>query len=149
MKAWLIQKAACQFLTYVSDENNVNYTEFWQFPFETLALRHGDCEDGTILMVSAMIASGIPENRIRAYAGFVKTNDPRHQSGHCYPVYLRNYDLKTIPLDWCYYPDPETHIHKKTPLEQNENYGNVWFSFNNKNSWGQRSTRFANIKDLE
>lgn len=149
-KAWLIQQAVCQYMTYVFDEQNVGYTEFWQFPFETLALRCGDCEDGAILMASAMIASGIPEDRIRVHAGWVKTGDPNQPwGGHGYVVYLRNYDLNTVPLDWCYYPDPGVHIYKKVPLAANQNYGDAWFGFNGQYSWGQKPVRFSSRQYLE
>ena len=150
VKAWLIQKAVCQYMTYVFDEQNAGYTEFWQFPFETLALRCGDCEDGAILMASAMIAAGIPESRVRVYAGWVKTgNSEQPWGGHGYAAYLRNYDLQTVPLDWCYYPDPSIHIYKKTPLIKNTNYGDAWFSFNSQHSWGQKPVRFSSRQVLE
>jgi len=150
VKAWLIQKAVCEYMTYVFDEENVGYTEFWQFPFETLALKCGDCEDGAILMASTMVASGIPENRVRVYAGWVKTGDPKQPwGGHGYVAYLRNYDTLPVPLDWCYYPDPNVHIYKKPSLIANKNYGDVWFSFNNKKSWGERPVRFSSRQNLE
>jgi len=149
-KAWYIQKAVCNYMEYVSDEENEGYTEFWQFPFETLGLRCGDCEDGAILMASAMIASGIPSNRVRVYAGWVKTGNPEQPlGGHAYVAYLRNYDTLVTPLDWCYLADPDTHIYNKTPLARNGNYGDVWFSFNNQKSWGERPLRFSSRQNLE
>jgi len=63
-------------------------------------------------------------------------------------VYLRNTDMQPVPLDWCYLQDPNTHIYQKTPLSRNTNYGNVWFSFNNSKSWGQKPLRFSSRQNL-
>ena len=141
-KALKVQQAVCKYLTYVYDEKNEGYTEFWQFPFETLALRYGDCEDGAILMCSAMIMAGIPANRVRVCAGFVKAGDPHApDGGHAYVTYMRNKDYMLTPLDWCYYPDPHIPIQKKLPLCRNDKYKKMWFSFNHTGSWAKKPQR--------
>jgi predicted transglutaminase-like cysteine proteinase len=149
-KAWLIQKAVCKYMTYVFDKQNIGYTEFWQFPFETLALKCGDCEDGAILMASAMLAAGIPNSMTRVYASWVKTRNKKQPwGGHAYVVYLRSTDIKPVPLDWCYLADPNIPIQSKKPINENKNYGKVWFSFNDKDSWGDKPVRFASRANLE
>jgi len=143
-KAWLVQKAVCKYMTYVYDEQNEGYTEFWQFPFETLALRYGDCEDGAILMAATMIASGIPADRVKVCAGLVETGDPHDPTGgHAYTAYVRESDMKIVILDWCYYQDPQIPVANKPTLAENKKYKDMWFSFNNLNSWGIRKMRIG------
>jgi len=141
-KALKIQQAVCKYLTYIYDEKNEGYTEFWQFPFETLALRCGDCEDGAILMCSAMIVAGVPARRVRVTAGYVKTGDPHAPTGgHAYVTYMRGGDYKLVPLDWCYYADPQIPVQDKLILCKNDNYKESWFSFNNTGSWSKKPQR--------
>jgi hypothetical protein len=149
-RAHRIQQAVCNYITYTSDEINEGYTEFWQFPSETLALRCGDCEDGAILMASAMAAADIPLTKIRIFAGYVKTGNPQQPwGGHGYVVYLRNSDTMPVVLDWCYRADPNIPVTKKPTIYQNTNYGDVWFSFNHQYSWGSSSLRFESRQELE
>lgn len=141
-RAHRIQQAICSYLTYTNDTANEGFTEFWQYPSETLALKYGDCEDGAILMATTMIAAGIPINRVRVFAGLVKTYDPqRPWGGHAYVVYLRDTNMTPVVLDWSYKPDPNVSIADKPSVYQNTDYGDVWFSFNNIQSWGGSAWR--------
>ena len=119
------QKAsAC--LNYVY--NNVKYTsdesEFWQFAFETLRRKKGDCEDGAILMANMMRMSGIPYWRIRLNAGDVKGG------GHAYVTYLREKDNQWYVMDWCYWYSASKNFGRT--FHDAENYFSIWFSWNTK-----------------
>jgi len=130
---------ASQALTWVN--KHIKYVsegkEFWQFYFETLFRKQGDCEDGAILMHAIMLKSGIPYWRIRLNAGDVKGG------GHCYVTYLREKDNDWYVLDWCYW-----YIESKDyglPWKAAEKYYSdsdgkqgfgIWFSFNNKYIFG-------------
>ena len=149
-RAHRVQVGICKFLTYQYDKKNQGLPEFWQFPFETTALRIGDCEDGSILMTSAILATGVPNWRVRVAAGFVQTGDPHAPTGgHAYTCYLRESDNKWVALDWCFYPDPQIEMSRKEVLKTNQRYKKVWFSFNNEFAWGDHSWDFENLEDLK
>ena len=122
-------------------ETNIKYVsedkEQWQFYFETQKLKHGDCDDGAILMHAIMLKSGIPYWRIRINAGNVQ------DGGHAYLTYLREKDNQWYVMDWCYYPT--TCKDYGLPWKKAEKYYSdtdgkegfsVWFSFNQKYMYG-------------
>jgi len=109
-------------IKYKTDINLFKRPEVWLFPFETLSLGKGDCEDGGILMANMMIKSGIPYWRIRINAGDVKG------TGHAYITYLREKDNKWVILDWCYYP--KNSLRGLLWKKASKYYFGIWFSFN-------------------
>ncbi|MDM8560025.1 transglutaminase-like domain-containing protein [Candidatus Parabeggiatoa sp. HSG14] len=140
-----IQNFVVRFLDYVGDDESSECSEFWQFPFETLQSRIGDCEDGAILMASLMIQAGVPAYRIKVCAGFVQESPTAPEGGHAYCVYLadRGEDSQDwVVIDWCYYEDSDTPPEYK-PLAKNGGYRScykdIWFTFNNEFSWNQGS----------
>lgn len=150
------QKYVCSFLTYTSDNIQDSCPEFWQFPFETLASREGDCEDGAILMASLMINAGIPSWRVKVIGGTVQESPTAPTGGHGYCVYLADREDGTLEWeihDWCYFEDSETPTGKK-PLAKdggyNQCYRDIWFSFNNEYSWSNELTVIESerIKDI-
>lgn len=148
-KSEIIQKWVIDNLTYVYDQAQHNYVEHWQYPYETLQLQTGDCEDGAILMASMMIAAGIPRWRVRIAGGLVKTgNATAPTGGHAWVTYLRESDQKFCILDWCYYPD-RSPIHLKSTLKMNKNYLKTWFSWNDKWTWGSTSFNFDAIINIK
>lgn len=103
--------------------------ETWQFPFETLHRRAGDCEDGAIVMANMMLKAGIPYWRIRLNAGSVQGG------GHAYVTYLAEDGIWYV-LDWCYWPKESQNLKKKWKdaekyNEEDKNFG-IWFSWNTK-----------------
>jgi len=114
-------------VTYVAD---LNPGEFWQFAFETLERKKGDCEDGAIYMYVMMLNSGIPYWRIRLNAGDVQGG------GHAYLTYLREEDNQWYILDWCYWPK-ESDNFGKTWKEAKKYFG-IWGSWNSKYMYGQK-----------
>lgn len=144
--AHAIQKFVVDSFTYKYDKESSNVPEFWQFPFESLQSGIGDCEDGAILTASLLINAGVPPWRVKVAAGYVQSAPTAPQGGHAYCIYLAN-DGEWRILDWCYYEDSNLPIEKK-PLAhdggQRNAYKDIWFTFNNENSWNQTSIE---IKD--
>ncbi|MBY8984382.1 MAG: DUF4332 domain-containing protein [Candidatus Lokiarchaeota archaeon] len=150
--ALAIQNFVCNFLKYKYDDETVDCPEFWLFPFESIQSEIGDCEDGAILIAALLINAGIPNWRVKVCAAQVFA-DPvfapsdTELGGHAYCIYLADREdserkLEWVILDWCYLQDPEIPIEEK-PLARNGGqegaYQEVWFTFNNENSWAQSS----------
>jgi predicted transglutaminase-like cysteine proteinase len=148
-KAWEIQKLVCGFLRYVGDEQTSGVKEYWQFPYETLHTGTGDCEDGSILIASAMIVLGVPSFRVRVAAGMVQTGNPHAPTGgHAYVCYLRESDNQWVILDWCYLPDKDIPVPQKKLMKDRPEYKMVRFSFNNTHSWANKEFEFNNLSDI-
>jgi predicted transglutaminase-like cysteine proteinase len=111
-------------VTYTSDTSQFKDDEVWLFPFETLKLKKGDCEDGAILLANILLANGIPYWRVRLNAGDVKGG------GHAWVTYLRELDDQWVILDWCYWADKSYDL--KELYQTAEDYYTIWFSFNTK-----------------
>jgi hypothetical protein len=122
-------------VTYTSDMSQFKDAEVWLFPFETLAIKKGDCEDGAILMANLMINAGIPYWRIRLNAGDVKVAPTAPSGGHAYVTYLREKDNKWYLLDWCFYPD----LNFGSLFVDNQKYFGIWFSWNTKYIYADES----------
>jgi predicted flap endonuclease-1-like 5' DNA nuclease len=150
--ALAIQNFVCNFLKYKYDDETVDCPEFWLFPFESIQSGIGDCEDGAILIAGLLINAGIPNWRVKVCAAQVFA-DPifapsdTELGGHAYCIYLADREeserkLEWVILDWCYLQDPEIPI-KEKPLARNGGqagaYREVWFTFNDENSWAQSS----------
>lgn len=140
------QKFVFDFLTYTSDDVQSSCPEFWQFPFETISSKLGDCEDGAILMASLMIQAGIPSWRVKVVGGIVQQSPTAPQGGHAYCVYLADREDGTLDWeihDWCYFEDSNTPTGCK-PLAReggyNQAYKEIWFTFNNEYSWSNELT---------
>lgn len=67
-------------LTYRYDEK-----ENWQFPVVSNQIRHGDCEDGTILFVTLCRIAGVPGDSVFNATGWFFP-DSGGQFGHSYAV---------------------------------------------------------------
>ena len=114
--------------TYEGDSAQFKRDEEWLFPFETLKLGHGDCEDGAILLANIMLKSGVPYWRIRLNAGSV------NGGGHCWVTYLKESDNSFYIYDWCYWPDESK---KGLTWKNAQNYFDIWFSWNQKYTFAQ------------
>jgi predicted transglutaminase-like cysteine proteinase len=148
-KVWKVQRLVCSTIRYASDKERFNAMEYWQFPHETLHLKTGDCEDGGILMATAMLVLGVPSFRVRVVAGKVKTGQPQAPTGgHAYISYLRESDNNWVPIDWCYLPDPDIPVPEKKIIKGRPEYKQVMFSFNDKYSWAHKEFEVIDIKDI-
>lgn len=153
--ALTIQQFVVSFFTYMTDTDTDQVPEFWQFPFESIYSKVGDCEDGAILIASLCINSGIPEYKIKVAAGFVQPDINAPQGGHGYCLYLAD-DEEWRILDWCYFQDSNIPVIQK-PLAKNggqrNSYKDIWFTFNSQYSWGNETiklgSRVANNSTLK
>lgn len=145
--AWAVQKWIVGFLTYKDDVKINLVPEFWQFPFETLQSKFGDCEDGAILTATLMIAAGVPNWRVKVAAGYVQQAPTAPQGGHAYCLFLADDATSQTGFnwkicDWCYFEDSKVAPEQK-PLAKNGGfngcYKDVWFTFNDEFSWNQTS----------
>jgi len=120
---------------YVGDEKTKGQREFWQNPEDSVTSGKGDCEDGAILIKSLSLVAGVPDYKVRIAAGMVKGG------GHAYVLYLRDDDTQCI-LDWCYWSNNLPIMSRKT-WKQEENYYDIWFSFNKEFSFAAVSTSYG------
>ena len=127
---------------YVEDKKTFGEWEYWLMPWETLATRKGDCEDGAILMANIMLKSGVPYWRIRLNAGDVKGG------GHSYLTYCRETDNQFVTLDWCYWQNLKEMKNRKLHSEERDYYG-IWFSWNQKYAFGKMNTMKRKPKEFK
>lgn len=141
-KMFNIQSWVCKNLKYIGDNVSEGVVEYWQFPFETIKLGTGDCEDGALLIAALAVNMDVPSFRLRVVAGFVRPAPTAPQGGHGYVAYLRESDNQWVAVDWCYLPDPQVPIANKPILKNNPVYKNMWFTFNNEYTWSQKELEF-------
>jgi len=127
-KALKCQEWVIKNISYVSDKSQFGLEEFWEFPYETLHTKKGDCDDGSILMANLMLASGIPYWKIRLTAGMVP------DGGHAYVTYFCEEKDYWVACDWCYLPDTKP-IELRPDYKESNIYREVWFSWNQKYSF--------------
>ena len=141
----MIQKWAVNNIKYIGDDLSQGTVEYWQFPFETIQFRNGDCEDGALLIAALAISAGVPPFRVRVVAGMVQPGPTAPQGGHGYVSYLRESDNQWVALDWCYLEDSKIPMHAKTILSKNPYYKEMWFSFNHLHSWCNSQLEFSSF----
>lgn len=140
-----IQKWVVQNIKYVGDDLSQGTVEYWQFPFETLAFRNGDCEDGSLLITSLALHCNVPAFRVRVVAGMVQPAPTAPEGGHGYVSYLRETDNNWVAIDWCYLEDSNVLMASKPITKQNTFYKSVWFSFNCDYSWSTQRLEFKSF----
>lgn len=139
------QKFVIDFMSYETDLKHNGVYDFWQFPFESIACRIGDCEDGAILMASLMINAGIPNWRVRVACGYIKPNVKK--IGHSWCIYLADKDNGKLDWeihDWCMFEDSSVPSGKKL-LASKGGYKSIYtdmlFSFNDEFAWSNEITK--------
>lgn len=110
-------------IEYKTDMVVEGIDEYWQFWYETLLLRSGDCEDGHILIANLLLAAGIPYWRVWLTAGWVK------DGGHCYCDYIRESDDEPVVMDWCY-EKSQLPVAARPQRKDMLDYLQNWFSWN-------------------
>ncbi len=135
-------------LQYVTDPIQYHTPEYWAFPYETMKSKKGDCEDGAILLASIMLKNKIPSWKIRLSAGFVFNPFTKQKEGHAYVTYYVEEKNKWVVLDWSFLPSRD-QLKDRPAYKDMSNYGKIWFSFNNKFSWGKdEDLRKTNAKKI-
>jgi formylglycine-generating enzyme required for sulfatase activity len=134
--ALAVQRYVVKNLIYTSDDK-IGRSEYWLFPFETLAMGRGDCEDGAILITSLLHNILPPQEhwRLRVAAGWVQIAPTAPQGGHAYCTYCRTTDNEWVALDWCYCEDSEVTVREKPTIKNVAFYKDLWFSFNRQCAW--------------
>lgn len=122
--AWVIQK-----IRYNADTSEYKTGEYWAYAYQTLKHKKGDCEDGAILLHNILLKNGVPYWKLRLTAGYVKQG--KEKIGHAYLTYFVESLKKWIILDWCYWPNLDP-FEKRKDYKDEENYLDVWFSWNQK-----------------
>lgn len=143
--ALAVQKWIVNNMQYVGDDEALSAPEFWLFPAETVTLRHGDCEDGALLMASLLLTA-LPESehwRVRVAAGLVQAAPSAPSGGHMWVTYFRKTDNQPVILDWCYLEDSGTKVKDKPRHDENTYVREIWFSTNHKHTWAHRSFDLA------
>ena len=128
------------YIKYVGDMDSRKQNEFWQYPEDTLSRRTGDCEDGAILMKSLTLCAGVPDWKVKIVAGNVKGG------GHAYCTFIRDDDTQAI-MDWCYWSN-RLHPNARPKMEDEQNYYEIWFSFNHNHSYAETKVEYSkgNVK---
>lgn len=128
-------------IKYVKDSAKESYktTEYWAYAYQTLMHQQGDCEDGAILLANILVKSGIPYWKVRISAGNVLLHGKK--VGHSFVTYYCEEQDRWVVLDWCYWPNL-LPLNQRKDYAQEENYLDVWFSFNEKYAFstGTRTT---------
>ena len=112
-------------LKYRSDNG-----ERWNYAYETLKNKYGDCEDGAILIANLMLNSKIPYWKIRLNKGWVRYKGKK--SYHCWCSYLAE-DNEWRTMDWCYHFKKCINLNLK--WKDSEDYLFVDSSWNSKFSY--------------
>jgi predicted transglutaminase-like cysteine proteinase len=124
-----------KYIRYIGDVETKGQTEFWQNPEDTLTAGRGDCEDGALLMKSLTLVAGMPDWKCKVVAGDVRGG------GHAYCVYVRDDDTQCV-MDWCYWPNQDP-VNKRKCFEDEENYNEIWFSFQRKYSYAEKKVEYS------
>lgn len=95
MRAMVIWQFVAEHVKYVYDTTKYKKGDFWLFPPETYQIKKGDCEDGSFLRASLLIASGISPFCVRVVLGEVFDEKNKSIGGHCWPVYKNEMGI------WC------------------------------------------------
>ena len=133
----LIQKWVKRSIDYQHDQKRLQVTDHWQFPFEFIHSKTGDCEDGAILIASLGLNAMVCHTRLRVVTGFVQAGEESKKGGHTYAIYQRESDDEWVVLDWCWYSDASVPMKDKKPFRENPKYKEVWFSFNHLHAWSE------------
>ncbi|MBI5634098.1 MAG: transglutaminase domain-containing protein [Nitrospirae bacterium] len=86
-RAMVIWQFVAGSITYVYDTTKYKKGDFWLFPPETYQIKKGDCEDGSFLLASLLIAGNISPFCVRVVLGEVFDEKNKSLGGHCWPVY--------------------------------------------------------------
>jgi len=151
-RAMVIWDFVAKTIKYVYDTQKQRKGDFWLFPPEIHTLGEGDCEDGSFLLASLLIASGISPFCVRVVLGEVFDEKGKSLGGHCWPVY------KNELGEWCILESTLDHIPSRMPeanklSEKGQSFQYVpYYCFNNYHLWeifpeDKNDTKSTRIKD--
>ena len=134
-RAMVIWNFVAKDIKYVHDTKKQRKGDFWLFPPEIHTLCEGDCEDGSFLLASLLIASGISPFCVRVVLGEVFDENGKSLGGHCWPIY------KNEIGQWCVLESTLDNIPSRMPeadklTEQRQSFQYVpYYCFNNYHLW--------------
>jgi hypothetical protein len=147
-RAMTLWRFVARNIRYVHDSKKQNKEDFWLFPSEIYTLRQGDCEDGTFLLVSLLIASGISPFCVRVVLGEIFDERDQSLGGHCWPVYKNELGA------WCILESTLDAIPSQMPEADRLSEGRQsfryapYYCFNNYHLWEiAPERRFISGKD--
>jgi hypothetical protein len=157
-RAMIVWAFIARSIRYVHDSEKQTKEDFWLFPPEIYTLRQGDCEDGSFLLASLLIASGISPFCVRVVLGEVFDENGASLGGHCWPAY------KNEMGTWCILESTLDTIPTRMPVgdklaEKGQSFQYVpYYCFNNhhlweifseesRNSTAPRLTRYLRLRD--
>ena len=128
---------------YVYDKDNYGITEYWEFPYEVLeALKKKyatgfDCDSWASLIVSFVIASGVPEWKARVVVGNSVAGGHSTCYFHCDKTNKFHHLNSTMGGKSSYLKLEEYPITSDAGEGGKDTLGiyNVWLSYNNLFSW--------------
>jgi hypothetical protein len=127
-------------LNYISKNNTYKpgkrKYDTWQFPEETLSLKHGDCEDRAFLLASLIVASGVSNYVVRVALGKLYNRTIDKSQDHVWVMYKNESGLWILiePLVF----DPSIHLNETKFTDENKNdvYEYIpYFLFNSDHVW--------------
>jgi hypothetical protein len=86
-RAMVVWRFIAEQIRYIYDTTKYKKADFWLFPPETYQIRMGDCEDGSFLLASLLIAGGVSPFCVRVVLGRALDGNGKSLGGHCWPVY--------------------------------------------------------------
>lgn len=131
-------------ISYIEDLGEFQTYDWEVQDTHTFVFKNGiisyQCEDGAILMKSLTLCAGVPDWKVKIVAGNVKGG------GHAYCAFIRDDDTQVI-IDWCYWPN-RLHPNARPKMEDEQNYYEIWFSFNHNHSYAETKVEYSkgNVK---
>lgn len=86
-RAQIIWNYVARNIEYHNDAKEQRKGDFWLFPSEVNTISNGDCEDGSFLLASLLIGSGISPFNVRVVLGELHDKNGKSLGGHCWPMY--------------------------------------------------------------
>jgi len=137
-----------KYYNYVFDKTNYGITEYWEFPYEILeSLKRGyskgaDCDSWASLIVSFVIASGVPEWKARVVVGNCVGGGHSTVYCHC-DVTNKFHHLNSTMGGKSSYKKLSEYPTTSDAGKGNSDYMgiyNVWLSYNNLFAWHRFSS---------
>ncbi len=136
---------------YVYDKTNYGVSEFWEFPFEILEglekkyIKGADCDSWAHFITSFLIASGVPDWKVRVVIGTCALGGHSTVYVYCDKTNKFHHINSTMGAHSNYtklekYPTTDDADSGKDRL----GIKNVWFSFNDKYAWHKFTSEAKN-----
>lgn len=127
-------------ISYIEDIGEYQTYDWEVEDTHTFIFKNGiitrQCEDGAILIKSLALVAGVSDWKVKIIAGMVVGG------GHAYCTFIRHDETQVI-LDWCYWPNKKL-IHERPDIRTENNYKEVWFSFDKRYGYAPKPVEYSN-----